>query len=44
MDSFFQFAGEHPFLTFILACILSSTIVGVFKAIGGTHHHHHKDR
>lgn len=31
MTAFFAFAGEHPFLTFFLAAMLTSTIVRIFR-------------
>jgi len=33
MKDFFDFAGEHPFLTFFLFLIVGDTVVGVCKAI-----------
>lgn len=33
MNDFYQFAGNHPLLTFFLASFAASAIVGVAKAI-----------
>jgi len=35
MESFYKFASESPYLTFFLACIVSSMVVGVAKALRG---------
>ncbi len=31
----FQFMGEHPVLTFLLACIAASTLLSIGKLIRG---------
>lgn len=34
MDSFYKFAGDHPFLTIILALIIVSGIVTILRGRG----------
>ena len=36
MSEFYAFAGEHPILTVVLMCIVSSTLVGMAYGIGGS--------
>jgi hypothetical protein len=33
MTEFYKFAGEHPFLTFLLAAIIGETIIITIKSI-----------
>ena len=33
MTEFYKFAGEHPFLTFFLACVTWQTIVNIINII-----------
>lgn len=34
MHDFFEFASAHPFLTFFLACICGSALVGIANGLG----------
>lgn len=34
MQDFYDFAGAHPVLTVILACIASSTLIGIVTGFG----------
>jgi len=34
MQDFYAFAGAHPVLTVILACIASSTVIGIATGFG----------
>jgi hypothetical protein len=33
MTEFYKFAGEHPFLTFLLAVIIGETIIIIINSI-----------
>lgn len=35
MTEFFNFAGDHPWLTFFLFLIVGNTLVGIARAIRG---------